>query len=387
VIPLTNAENAARKYFPDFVRLLRSDAMLSKKYLEISVLCLVGGFSPAKADNAAESAPTRISTASAHALDSMAPHGHWAARLTLLHNGYDQRYDNRKDRVDLDAETNRALTAFGASLDTRVTTEFAELLLGYGVTENLTLGAIVPYASTRSRVTLTEAAPGTMAAVLGGLGYAKPLATRVTSGWSDPTLGALWRFRQSARASAVLGFGVRVGLAKADDPDDPVDIPPGDGSTDLRFRLEYFRDLGKGWDLRLLGEHQAQLPDAVVARPGGPFSPTKEKLKRNLGDYQEFDVELGKTWGDWRASGTWHRYQEAPDRYTSWIGTDTRALSSDTRTLADQYRVGITWSGVRAWRAGKLFMPLIVKLEMQDAFRGRNFVDVRDIYLRVTGLF
>lgn len=384
---MTNAENAARKYVPDFVRLLRSDAMLSKKYLEISVLCLVGGFSPAKADNAAESAPTRISTASAHALDSMAPHGHWAARLTLLHNGYDQRYDNRKDRVDLDAETNRALTAFGASLDTRVTTEFAELLLGYGVTENLTLGAIVPYASTRSRVTLTEAAPGTMAAVLGGLGYAKPLATRVTSGWSDPTLGALWRFRQSARASAVLGFGVRVGLAKADDPDDPVDIPPGDGSTDLRFRLEYFRDLGKGWDLRLLGEHQAQLPDAVVARPGGPFSPTKEKLKRNLGDYQEFDVELGKTWGDWRASGTWHRYQEAPDRYTSWIGTDTRALSSDTRTLADQYRVGITWSGVRAWRAGKLFMPLIVKLEMQDAFRGRNFVDVRDIYLRVTGLF
>lgn len=384
---MTNAENAARKYFPDFVRLLRSDAMLSKKYLEISVLCLVGGFSPAKADNAAESAPTRISTASAHALDSMAPHGHWAARLTLLHNGYDQRYDNRKDRVDLDAETNRALTAFGASLDTRVTTEFAELLLGYGVTENLTLGAIVPYASTRSRVTLTEAAPGTMAAVLGGLGYAQPLATRVTSGWSDPTLGALWRFRQSARASAVLGFGVRVGLAKADDPDDPVDIPPGDGSTDLRFRLEYFRDLGKGWDLRLLGEHQAQLPDAVVARPGGPFSPTKEKLKRNLGDYQEFDVELGKTWGDWRASGTWHRYQEAPDRYTSWIGTDTRALSSDTRTLADQYRVGITWSGVRAWRAGKLFMPLIVKLEMQDAFRGRNFVDVRDIYLRVTGLF
>lgn len=361
--------------------------MSPKKYIAISILCLLGGFSPAKADTAAEFAPTGISTASAHALDSMAPHGHWAARLTLLHNGYDQRYDNRKDRVDLDADANLALASFGSTLDTRVTTEFAELLVGYGVTENLTLGAIVPYASTRSHVTLTEAAPGTMAAVLSGLGYVKPLATRVVSGWSDPTLGALWRFRQNARASAVLGFGVRVGLAKADDPDDPADIPPGDGSTDLRFRMEYFRDLGKGWDLRLLGEHQVQLPDEVVARPGGPFSPAKEKLKRNLGDYQEFDIELGKTWGDWRASGTWHRYQEAPDRYTSWIGTDTRALSADTGTLADQYRVGITWSGVRAWRAGRLFMPLIVKLEMQDAFRGRNFVDVRDIYLRVTGLF
>jgi hypothetical protein len=32
-------------------------------------------------------------------------------------------------------------------------------------------------------------------------------------------------------------------------------------------------------------------------------------------------------------------------------------------------------------------MPLIVKLEMQDAVRGRNFVDVRDVYLRITSFF
>ncbi len=104
-------------------------------------------------------------------------------------------------------------------------------------------------------------------------------------------------------------------------------------------------------------------------------------------DYQEFDIELGKSLGDWRVSGTWHRYQEAPDRYTSRIGTDTGPLSAYTDTQADQLRIGVTWSGIRAWREGRLFMPLIVKLEMQDAVRGRNFVDVRDVYLRITSFF
>ena len=355
--------------------------------MRVGALCLLTCTSPVQAETATPSLPA----ATAHALDGLAPSNHWAARLTVLQNGYDQRYDNNKNRVDLDADANALLVpGFGVTLDSDVTTEFIELMLGYGVTENLTLGVIVPYARTTSRLALSEAAPGNIAVLqgtLGALGYTRPLASRAVSGFSDPTLGALWRFHQSARDSAVLGFGVRFGVAKADDPDDLADIPPGDGSTDFRFRLEYFRDLGNGWDLRLLGEHQIQTADKVVMRPGGPFSAPKETLKRNLGDYQEFDIELGKTWGDWRVSGTWHRYQEEADRYTSSIGTNTSALSANTETLADQFRFGVTWSGVRAWRAGRLFMPLVVKLEMQDAFRGRNFVDVRDVYLRVTGLF
>jgi len=370
----------------------RDDTMYLIRTIQAGLLCQICLIACAAQVHAETSNPDAandppLAAATAHALDGMAPAGHWATRLTLLRNGYDQRYDNQKERVDLDADANVSLAAFGASLDTEVTTDFAELLVGYGVTENLTVGAIIPWARTTSRLQLTEAAPGTVNAVVTGLGYTKPLSTRAVSGFSDPTLGALWRFHQREHDSAVAGFGLRLGMAKADDPDDPADIPPGDGSTDLRFRLEYFRDLGSCWDLRLLGEHQVQLPDEVEMRPGGVFSPTKETLKRNLGDYQEFDIELGKVWGDWRVSGTWHRYQEEPDRYTSKIGTDTTALSANTDTLADQFRFGVTWSGVRAWRSGKLLMPLIVKLEMQDAFHGRNFVDVRDVYLRVTGLF
>lgn len=381
-------ENVARSLFP----VARARAHFNILMDFAKPLCLLGltlCVAQARAEAPAPQPPDNIATATLHALDGMAPAGRWATRLTLLRNGYDQRYDDARHRVDLDADANRALAAFGVNLDSDVTTEFAELMLGYGLTENLTVGAIVPWARTTSRLRLSEAASGGIAAVQGtlsGLGY-RPLATRAVAGFSDPTLGALWRFHRGAQDSAILGFGLRMGLARDDDPDHLADIPPGDGSTDLRFRLEYFRDLGSGWDLRLLGEHQVQLPDEVMARPGGTFSSAREKLKRNLGDYQEFDVELGKTWGDWRVSGTWHRYQEEADRYTSRLGSDTRALSANTDTLADQYRFGITWSGVRAWQAGKLLMPLIVKLELQDAFRGRNFVDVRDVYLRVTGLF
>ena len=342
----------------------------------------------ASADQTSETVPV----AAAHGLDGMAPAGHWATRLTVLRNGYDQHFDNAHDKVDLDQANNAMLAGFGinAQVDSKITTEYTELMLGYGVTENLTLGAIIPYARTTNRVRLTDTAPGGVAILQGalaGLGY-QPLQTTAIAGFGDPTLGALWRFDKGPHDSTVLGLGVRLGVAKADNPDNLADLPPGDGSNDLRLRLEHFRDLGKGFDLRLMAEYQRQFADHVTLRPGNPLTtPTKEVLKRDLGDYWEYDVELGKIFGDWRYSATWHRFQKAPDRYTSSIGTDTSFLSAGTNPLTDQLRLGITWSGIRAWQAGKLPMPLIVKLEMQDAVQGRNFVAVKDVYLRITSFF
>lgn len=337
-----------------------------------------------------------LPAASNHGLDGMAPHGRWAARLTLLRNSYDHRYDDARKRVDLDTGYDGLdLATLGLAgqlnLDTDVVTEYTELMLGYGVTPDLTVGAIIPYASTTRRVRYSVdggiGSAGLQAVLTGPLGY-KPLGTSTTSGFGDPTLGALWRFHRGEHDSAIVGLGVRFGMAKEDDPDDLMDVPPGDGSTDLRARLEYFRDLGRDFDLRLLAEYQPQFADTVTMRAGNPLTTvTKERLRRDLGDYWEFDAELGKSFGDWRVAGTWHRYQEGPDRYSSSIGTDTSYLSANTDTLADQLRFSVTWSGIRAWRTGWLPMPLIVKLEMQDAVAGRNFVDVRDVYLRVTSFF
>lgn len=361
--------------------------------LATGLFCLTVMAAPAWAGTA------ELPTASLHGLDGMAPAGHWAARLTLLRNGYDKRYDDDGHRVDYDQGYDgldlAGLGIPGVSgvldLDTRVVTEYAELMFGYGVDEDFTVGAIVPFARTRSKVRMAVdggiGTAGLQALLTGALGY-MPLQTTASSGLGDPTLGMLWRFHKSERDSAILGLGIRLGVSPADDPDDLADVPPGDGSTDLRYRFEYFRDLGAGFDLRLLAEYQVQLPDRVTLRPGHPLTTvTKERLERDLGDYWEWDLELGKRFGDWRISATWHRYQEEPDRYTSRLGTDTSFLMANTDTLADQYRVALAWSGIRAWQAGRLPLPLIVKLEVQDAFAGRNFVDVRDVYLRVTSFF
>ncbi|MBX3669677.1 MAG: hypothetical protein KF778_14850 [Rhodocyclaceae bacterium] len=338
-----------------------------------------------------------IPTSSSYGLDGMAPAGHWAARLTLLNNGYTTRFDAAGRRVDLDAGIDGLnLAALGLAgtlrLDTEVRTEYTELMFGYGLSADLTVGAIVPYARTTTRVRNFAVEGGIgragLQSVLSGvLGY-KPLATTRVAGYGDPTVGVLWRFHRSEQESAIAGAGVRFGVARPDDPDNLLDIPPGDGTTDLRARLEYFRDLGSNWDMRLLGEFFRQLPDQVTLRPGNPLTTvSKESLRRKMGDYYETDVELGRRFGDLRLSATWHRYRKGADHYSSALGTDTRFLNANTDTLADQLRLALTWSGVDAWRAGKLAAPLIVKLEMQDARRGRNFVGVRDIYLRFSSFF
>jgi hypothetical protein len=337
-----------------------------------------------------------LPAASGYGLDGMAPSGHWASRVTLLRNGYTMRYDDDRKRVDLDAGMDGLdLASLGLAgtlrLDTSVVTEYAELMFGYGVTADLTVGAIIPYARTTTKVRFAVdggiGTAGLQSVLSGPLGY-KPLQSTRSEGIGDPTVGMLWRFRKNELDSAILGLGVRFGMAKADDPNNLVDIPPGDGSTDLRARLEYFRDLGAGFDLHLLGEYFWQLEDKVRARPGNPLTTaTTENLRRKLGNYYEHDIEIGKRFGDWRIAGTWHRYRESADRYTSSIGTDTSYLNANTGTLADQLRLSVSWSGVDAWLSGKFAAPLIVKLEVQDAVRGRNFVDVRDVYLRLSTFF
>lgn len=415
----------------------------------VSLIMFLFGFisSVSAQEPALDSAVTSSSVVPVSAgfgLDSMAPEGHWAARLELRTNSYNARYDNNGKRQDLDAAFDGvnldasifpALALFGpgaslgtTALNSRVESQFTILTLGYGLTPNLTLGAILSYNYARTEAQFAVSggnvgfnpafntaqaigatnfpfAPAgsvvpamngaSLQNILGspafGYGY-KPIQTTTTEGVGDPTLGVLWRFHQSERDSLVLGLGVRFGIAADDDPDNLLDVPPGDGSTDIRARLEYFRDLGAGFDLHVLADYNIQMEDTVTLRVPAQgqllaLANSKEKLQRNLGDYYETDFELGYRISDYRFAATWHRYEEGKDTYSSKQGSDTRSLEANTHTLADQYRLSAAWSGVSAWQAGKFPLPLILKLEMQDTFAGRNFVDVRDIYLQITALF
>lgn len=386
-----------------------------------------------------------LPASSGHGLDTMAPAGRWAARIELRSNSYDRWYDNNGqgqnfnasyDGLNLDGTVFPALGLMGpgatlgnTALRTKQELTALQIVLGYGLSDDLTLGVILPFVKTRTLVDFSVAggnvgfnplfnpalppspanfpfAPvgGGAAAPLGtagvkqllsdpafGYGYA-PIEQSETSGLSDPTLGLLWRCYKDQDSSVVLGMGMRIGVAKGDNPDSLVDIPIGDGNNDIRLRLEYFRNLGAGFDLHLLAENFTQLADHAdmrVPQPGQLLAPanSKERLYRDLGDYQEYDIELGHSWGDWRASATAHLYTKAADRYRSGLGTNTAVLEANTVVRADQWRAGISWSGINAWRDGSMPIPLIVKLEMQETYGGRNFPKVRDFYLQLTSFF
>lgn len=370
----------------------------------------------------------------------MAPEGSWAVRIEQRSNHYDQRYDeNGKlkglgdsfNGVNLNAGIFPALSVLGseASLGstrfkTNTSNQVSTFTIGYGLTPDLTLGAIIPYAISQTRVDFAvdggnvgfnpafdanqviSATNFPFAPAGGGIGpmgkagvqnilsnsafgyQYKTLKDNRTEGISDPTLGILWRALKTQQESLVVGLGVRLGLAKKDDPDDLLDSPLGDGSNDLRTRLEYFRDLGHHFDLRLLGDYNWQTADKASMRiPDAgqtlALANTKQRLRRDLGDFYEADIELGYHWSNWRVAGTLHRYEKKSDAYESSLGTNTSSIETDTYIRADQYRASVAWSGIQAWQQGKLPLPMIVKLEMQDTFSGRNFVDVRDIYLQV----
>ena len=389
-------------------------------------------------------ASENIPTASYFALDTMAPESSWAIRFEQRSSHFDERYDDRGhlsplgssfNNLNLNASMFPALSALGpgASLGTtrfdhKTDNRISILTIGYGLTPDITVGAIIPYGVSQSRVNFSvdggnvgfnpafnanqPIGPGNFpfAPAGGGIpamgttgvqniltnpafGYQyKTLQNTRSEGFSDPTLGVLWRAMKTPGESLILGVGLRLGLAKKDDPDNLLDTPLGDGSTDIRTRAEYFYDLGANFDLRLLADYNWQFSDNARMRLPAlsqelALASSKQKLDRDLGDYYEADIELGYRWSNWRFASTWHRFEKKSDDYRSPVGTDTSALEAYTDRRADQYRVSATWSGVQAWQQGKLPLPVIVKLEFQDTFAGRNFVDVQDIYLQVITLF
>ncbi len=393
----------------------------------------------------AVAAENAVPAAAVHGLSLVAPKDRWVARAELRSNRFDRQFDDRGERVANGAEFDAvdidagvfpllALLGPGASLGTshlssRVSTRRLEITLGYGFTENFTAGVILPFGRTHNSVDFSvtggnvgfnpgfdsaqpasptnppllpvgggaPAPAGTSGVAeiltnpLFGFGYAG-VGSSTTSGPGDPTLGFLWRFYHDDASSLVLGSGLRLGVNEEDDPDDLFDVPMDDGSTDLLAQLDYFRNLGHRFDLRLQAKYTYQRADRRtlrVAAPGEllPTAASREELERDLGDYWEYDVELGRSFGDWRLSGTWHRWDKQADRYRSDFGTNTSALEADTAILADQWRLALSWSGINAWRNGHLPLPLIAKLELQETYRGRNMPDVRDLYLVITAVF
>ncbi len=395
--------------------------------------------------NSAMADEAKISSSASHGLEFIAPQGRFALRIEFRQNGYDELYDQNSDKqalgssldnINLNSNVLPDLAVFGATaslgttvFEAEVKTKRVELTLGYGLSDDLTIGVIIPFGKVttqakfnveggnigfnpafNSALPSSPTNPALLPVGLGptipvgttgvqsilsdpAFGFAyQPLKTTHWEGLGDPTLGVLWRVYKSPIDSLIIGGGIRFGLASDIDPDDLLQQPIDDGTTDLRARVEYYRDLSQGFDLKLAAEYTYQSEDKVTRRIAAPndllaLESSKESLNRKLGNYQEIDIGIGKVIGDWRVSTTWHRYVKSSDSYQSSVSTDTSSLEKNTSLFANQWRATVSWSGIKAWQNGDLPLPLIIQLEIQKTYDAKNFPAVDDIYLQMTSFF
>ena len=385
-----------------------------------------------------------IPSAMAHGLEFLAPENRFAIRLELRYNSFSKKYNSQGklnplgdslDQVNLDSTIFTPLVPFGAgatlgltNMETDISSNYAIISAGYGISPDVTIGIVIPIGEKTTHTNFSVSggnigfnplfdstqpinlanypfAPvGVGVSPLGtagvqelltnplyGYGY-KPLQTFDRSGILDPTVGAIWRAYKSPTSSLLLSAAVRIGLAEEADPDSLLDTPLSNGNTDLRIKAEYYHDIGNDFDLKLQVEHTIQLKDKITKRVPAPgellaLASSKETLSRNLGNYWEYDIGIGKVFGDWRIGTTWHHYQKKANTYSSTLGTDTSALSIDTDQSVDQWRADLSWSGISAWRRGDIALPLIFKLTVQETYAAINFPKTHNVYLQITSFF
>lgn len=311
----------------------------------------------------------------------------------------------------------------------KIDTKEFELIAGYGLSDNITIGVIVPFREYKKDLKFSIAngnigvnprfnhfapvsptnlpyLPSSMAGVhplnevefqrlLGSraldLGY-KPLESITNRGLADPTLGLLWQAYNQNKSSLVLGLGYRFGIAEEDDPDNILNTQISNGNSAIRLRAEYLKDLGEGFDLYGKMEYGRELEDSVTKRIPKegellPLLSSKESLTRHIGDYRTYNIGVGKSWSNYRVALNWYRVDKDRDHYNSAKGTDTSLLEKDSDSYSNQYRASLSWSGVESWRKGEIPFPLIVNLTYKDTYSAKNALDWRVISLQVTTLF
>ena len=335
------------------------------------------------------------------------------------------------DGATLNQEIFPQLALYGAdatlgetSLDMAIDSKYFELTAGYGVTDSLTVGVIIPYRDIRKTINfsvgggnlgvnfvfdksqpisasnlpylpvgngITPISTAQMQGILASeYGY-KPLETRNISGFADPTVGLLWSAYSNKNSSLLLSSGYRFGIQEGD-PDRLIDTTISSGSSAIRLQAEYLRDLTYGFDLYSRFEYGVELENSIKKRvpKQGEILATKkstESLKRDLGDYRIYDIGVGKTRGNWRTGLNWYRAEKDSDSYSSSKGTDVTALETHTFGHVNQWKTSISWSGIEAWKKGILAFPLIVNLVYRDTYDGKNTPDYRDIYLQLTSFW
>jgi hypothetical protein len=243
---------------------------------------------------------------------------------------------------------------------------------------------------------------------------AEPLATRTRTSVGDIEVGARLQLVNTVRRDTLQRYGsgvraavgafFRLGTGKANDPDDFVDIPSGDGQNDVEARTYWDFLLGSRFALGAVGRYVWQMPDREVARIAGPhqlFAPywRRYEVERDLGDIVDVEVTPRIGLGDFFSLMAQYRVRrKAEDRHTGRFNAtdelgeavelDASILDLETEQREDRVSIGLGYSTLASVARRRARIPLEIFMQYGESIRGSGGrtpkVSVAVIHVRVS---
>lgn len=224
----------------------------------------------------------------------------------------------------------------------------------------------------------------------------RPLATRTTTSIGDIELGAKLQLvntvrrdtlqRYGAGVRAAVGVTFRLGTGRADDPDDFVDIPSGDGQNDVEARTYWDFLMGSHFAVGLVGRYVWQLPDREIARITPPHQPfaaywRRHEVERDLGDVIDAEITPRIALGNFFSVMAQYRVRrKAEDRHTGTfdatnelgepVTLDASVLDLETEQREDRVSIGLGYSTLASVARRRARIPLEIVLQYGESIRG-----------------
>lgn len=348
------------------------------------------------------------------------PRGRSAVRVETRYIRAKDEFDAHKDKqsllseydgLNLNAAIFPALAFFGpgaslgtTSLSAKLSGQQTRLTVGYGLTDDVTVGFQVGYGESHSHVRAsvrpgnippgmvspgaTSATEAVQSLLTGTYGYKRIQSTSWHSEL-DPLIGLRWRFHKGENHATVFAPTVRIGLAKQADPNDLMQMALADGTDDILLGVVHTRRFGSNWDLLLSGQYTLQTADHIKARARSstelivPAS-RLERVRRNRTNPFEFTTEAGYRLGDWRLSGRLEYARGGKDRYDSPSGQDVSGLEAGTDFNFLLGFIGLSWNGIPGYVREQRGVPAIVSLVAATTLKAKNTSAPDTLYLTLT---
>ena len=262
--------------------------------------------------------------------------------------------------------------------------------LEYGLTENITMGAIIPMITANTAIDLkfnkSKAAQNHPAfknrniiedteQVALSKGY-RPFENWDKTGLGDIELGLKYRFLNTGTWAMATKSGVRLPTGRTEDPHHLTDIAFGDGQYDAGTSLLIdYRGI-PNLLLSTLTKYTVQFPDKQILRvPDEEELLTRniENIRRDLGDMLDAALYTEYTlFKLFNVNASTSFFSKQKDNYKSALGYYTAGLEKNTNQMKWTADMGIGFTTIPWFKEGAFSFPMDIGLNVQLPITGKN---------------